>query len=176
MVCNHYRLEDDMKIDIKQNKGYSLLEIGIGLLIITVFTTFSLGLFNGCHNNYRVIQQRNIALSHAISKMEYILQTNDFSKLGFESDMISRNGILSAARDASPSDRMQGYYAVPVDSLDDIENNMKLRVSYRRIPTSNSNEAMDNTVLKVTVQVDYKVRVNDTEYRNLKLEAVKLTK
>lgn len=61
---------------MRSQKGYSLIEIGIGLLIIAVFSFFSIALFNGCYNNYRVIQQRNIAMAHAVSTIEEVLQTD----------------------------------------------------------------------------------------------------
>lgn len=61
---------------MKSQNGYSLIEIGIGLLIIAVFSFFSIALFNGCYNNYRVIQQRNIAMSHAVSTIEEVLQSD----------------------------------------------------------------------------------------------------
>lgn len=161
---------------IKNNRGYSLIEIGIGLLIITIFSIFSLALFNGCYNNHHVIQQRNIALSHAINTMEKILQTQSLAALGFEDNMLSRTSILQAAKSATSEERLEGNYAVPEDEKIQLDNNMAVTTKYRRVPTTSANEAMDNTVLKVSVIVEYKVRVNDTQSRTIELESLKITK
>lgn len=63
-------------MNLKSNKGYSLVEIGIGLLVLTIFLLFSVGLINGCYNNYRRIKQRNIAIDRAVYHVERLLQTD----------------------------------------------------------------------------------------------------
>lgn len=170
---------------LKNNYGYSMIEIGVGLLIITVFSIFSVGIFNGCYNNYHAIQSRNIALKYAVSTMERVLQTNDLSELGFTEDMITRSSILSALDSASIDDRTEGKYAVPVDLVEDgitteenvkVNDNYRITTKFRRIPTSSDSVAYDNTVLKVIVIVEYKIRTNDPNWRTLELESIKVTK
>ncbi len=68
---------------LRSNKGYSLMEIGVGILILTVFLFFSVGLFNACYNNYRRIKQRNIAIDRAVYYMENMLQTDSDVLTGF---------------------------------------------------------------------------------------------
>ncbi len=68
---------------LKSNKGYSLMEIGVGILILTIFLFFSIGLFNACYTNYRRIKQRNIAIDRAIYYMENMLQTDSDVLTGF---------------------------------------------------------------------------------------------
>lgn len=68
---------------LKSKKGYSLIEIGVGVLILTVFLICSAALFNGCYNTYRMIQQRNLAIEKAVSNMELLLQTNSDILTGF---------------------------------------------------------------------------------------------
>ena len=68
---------------LKSNKGYSLIEIGVGILILTVFLIVSIGLFNGCYTNYRRIKQRNIAINRAVYYMENMLQTDSNVLTGF---------------------------------------------------------------------------------------------
>lgn len=158
---------------MKSQKGYSLIEIGIGLLIIAVFSFFSIALFNGCYNNYRVIQQRNIAMSYAVSKVENILQS-DLTTLGIVTD---RDEILDAAAVASNEDLSDGNYAVPIDNIDgpsETTNNMTITTKYRRLPGTTT-IAMDSSVIKVIVDVEYKIRTNDTESRHFTLETLKVT-
>ncbi len=67
----------------RSNKGYSLIEIGVGILILTVFLLVSLGMFNGAYNNYRRIKQRNIAVNAAIEQIENMLQMDTNELTGF---------------------------------------------------------------------------------------------
>lgn len=67
----------------KAKKGYSLIEIGVGVLILTVFLICSIALFNGCYNTYRMIQQRNIAVNYAVDNIEKMLQTDADILTGF---------------------------------------------------------------------------------------------
>ncbi|MBO5142598.1 MAG: hypothetical protein J6C46_06315 [Clostridia bacterium] len=78
-------------MNLKSNKGYSLVEIGVGLLILTVFLICSVALFNGCYNTYRMIQQRNLALNTAISNMEEMLQTDSDILTGFFTEEYDTN-------------------------------------------------------------------------------------
>ncbi len=68
---------------LKSNKGYSLIEIGVGIIILSIFLFFSIGLFNGCYTNYRRIKQRNIAMDRAIYFMENMIQTDSDVLTGF---------------------------------------------------------------------------------------------
>ena len=68
---------------LKSNKGYSLIEIGVGILILTVFLIVSLGMFNGAYNNYRRIKQRNIAVNTAVTQIENMLQMDTNELTGF---------------------------------------------------------------------------------------------
>lgn len=67
----------------KSNKGYSLVEIGVGIIILTTFLLVSIGLFNGAYTNYRRIKQRNIAINSAVSQIETMLQTDANELTGF---------------------------------------------------------------------------------------------
>ena len=56
--------------------GYSLIEIVIGLVIITIFLLCTGSLVNASFTNYRLVLQRNEALDLAIASMEEILQSD----------------------------------------------------------------------------------------------------
>lgn len=58
-------------------KGYSLIEIVIGLAIITIFLVCTGSLINASFTNYRLILQRNEAMDFAIKEMEEILMSGD---------------------------------------------------------------------------------------------------
>ncbi len=67
----------------KSNRGYSLIEIGVGILVLTIFLIFSISLFNGCYNNYRMIKVRNIAIDRAVYHIEKMLQTDSDELTGY---------------------------------------------------------------------------------------------
>lgn len=68
---------------MKSKKGYSLIEVAVGILILTVFLICSAALFNGAYNTYRMIQQRNLAINLAVKNMEELLQTDSNVLTGF---------------------------------------------------------------------------------------------
>ena len=70
-------------MNFKSNKGYSLVEIGVGIIILTVFLLVSIGLFNGAYTNYRRIKQKNGAINFAVLQIESMLQSDANELTGF---------------------------------------------------------------------------------------------
>lgn len=64
-------------MDLKSKKGYSLIEIAIGLAVITIFLACTGSLINASFTNYRLLLQRNEALDFAIREMETTLQSEE---------------------------------------------------------------------------------------------------
>lgn len=64
-------------MNLKSNKGYSLIEIAIGLAVITIFLACTGSLINASFTNYRLLLQRNEALDFAIREMENVLQSKE---------------------------------------------------------------------------------------------------
>ena len=79
-------------MNLKSKKGYSLIEIAVGILILTVFLICSSALFNGAYNTYRMIQQRNIATNLAVRTMEELLQTDSNILTGFFEEAYDADG------------------------------------------------------------------------------------
>lgn len=80
-------------MNLKSKKGYSLIEIAIGLAIITIFIACTGSLINASFTNYRLLLQRNEALDFAIKEMENVLQSDEtnVSDVGFaENSMNAR--------------------------------------------------------------------------------------
>lgn len=81
---------------MKSQKGYSLIEIAIGLAIITIFLSCTGSLINASFTNYRLILQRNDALDLAIREMEKVLQSDEIQigEFGYiENDMEAKVNI-----------------------------------------------------------------------------------
>lgn len=55
---------------IKSESGYSLIEIGIALVVVAIFMISSITLLSASNDNYRRIEQRNIAMTYAIKTIE----------------------------------------------------------------------------------------------------------
>lgn len=51
---------------------------------------------------------------------------------------------------------------------------MTITTKYRRVPGTNTT-AMDSSVIKVTVDVEYKIRANDSDSRHFTLETLKVS-
>jgi len=79
-------------MNLKSKKGYSLIEIAVGILILTVFLICSSALFNGAYNTYRMIQQRNLATNLAVKTMEELLQTDSNILTGFFEEAYDADG------------------------------------------------------------------------------------
>lgn len=168
-------------MNFKSQKGYSLIEIGVGIIIITVYLASSTALFNGCFNTYRAIQQRNYVINYAISNVEKMLQ--------MDADILAPDDDLLDELKASSADKLSiGEYAVREDVVNGSftnspdTNNMKITTKVRRIPTDGT-YAYDNTVLNVSVLVEYtlfpqtdEANIAPEDILSYELSAVKVTK
>lgn len=67
---------------MKSQKGYSLIEIVVGLVVITLFLLTTGSLINASYTNYYLILQRNEAMDCAIKTMEEILSSDDILSSG----------------------------------------------------------------------------------------------
>lgn len=75
---------------LKSQSGYSLIEVGIALIVVAIFMVSSLTLLAGSNENYRRIEQRNLAMSYAIKTIE-AMQLND---LGISVEEIKNKALL----------------------------------------------------------------------------------
>lgn len=158
-------------MNLKSQKGYSLIEIGVGVLIITILLACSTSLFNGCFKIYHAIQQRNNVVNYAVACIEECLQMSEeeYNNLML-SDETTLMHSLTAEELADIVRGMKiteegrekladGNYAVPLDMVygdfySPTTNYMRITRKIRRIPSNNS-YAFDDTVLKVTALVEY---------------------
>lgn len=167
---------------LKSENGYSLIEIGVGLIIISIFLVCSVSLLNGTFNNYRIIEQRNVAMSYAINRMERALNMDVDSLLEIS---YSEDDIRLSAQSASSQEQAEGKYAVldivegvtseGVKFEDETLNNMVITTSVRRIPVTND-KVFDSSILKINVKVDYKIKPSDVDVKSFELSSIKVTK
>ena len=116
-------------MNLKSKKGYSLIEIGVGILILTVFLICSVALFNGCYNTYRMIQQRNLAVNLAVSNMEDLLQTDSDVLTGFFEEEIDEENNISKMK---ATDEFKSYVNAEFDT--------KFKTRYAKVNNINESE------------------------------------
>lgn len=174
---------------LKSQKGYSLIEIGVGIIIITVYLASSTTLFNGCFNTYRAIQQRNYVVNYAVSQVERMLQLDADILMPDPSNEELIDEVKSLNDTADGKEKLAtGEYAVPADVVNGAfanspdTNNMRIITKVRRIP-SDGNYAYDNSVINISVVVEYTAmpqldanNVNEEDILSYEIGAVKVTK
>ena len=176
-------------MNLKSQKGYSLIEIGVGILIITVLLACSTSLFNGCFNIYRAIQQKNYVVNHAVARVEELLQTDADVLMPdpTNEELINIVDSLKASSDGKEK-LAAGEYAVPADVVkgDFVNspdtNNMRITTKIRRVPTDGS-YAYDNTLIKISVIVEYTAKpqvpggtVDESDILSYEIGTIKVTR
>ena len=112
-------------IFLKKNsqKGFSLIEIGIALVMTGIFMTCSITLLSASNENYRMIEQRSIALSYAMKAIEAATLNN----VGINIDDIARKAL--------------------------VENNMKISVDIEDIVSKDGNKKLKIITSNVTYHI-----------------------
>lgn len=64
-------------MNFKSQKGYSLVEVGVGLILISIFMACAISMLSGTTANYRLIEQKNVAMSYLIKAVEFELMGVD---------------------------------------------------------------------------------------------------
>ena len=140
---------------MKNKKGYSLIEIVIGLAIITIFLLSTGSLINASYTNYQLVMLKNEAMELAITEMENILISgDDYIKELSDSSTGSDNEVLS----------YNGHTAA---------NSMEVKTKIERIK---EDDKIYDKVFKVTVNVEYKKSANDEKKYNIELQSLKILK
>lgn len=123
---------------MNSKKGYSLIEIAIGLAIITIFLVCTGSLINASFTNYRLILQRNEALEFAMREMENVLQADEanVSDYGFSENSMNARITIEKIRDGNKV-------------YDDKVFLVTVNVEYLRTPTSTEKYNIELQSLKI---------------------------
>lgn len=137
---------------MKSQRGYSLIEIAIGLAIILIFLVSTGSLINASYTNYRLVLQRNEAMDIAIKYMENVL-------------LESGDSIREMAR-ALPEGQTQISY------VGYQENNMEAIVKIEKVKEGNN--IYGDKVFLVTVDVLYAKTANSDKKYHVELKSLKV--
>lgn len=122
---------------MSSKKGYSLIEIAIGIAIITIFLVCTGSLINASFTNYRFVLQRNEALELAIREMEDVLQSDfvEESDIGYNENSMSTRVKIEKIKEGN----------VVYDDIFKVT----VAVDFARTPTSENTETIQLESLKV---------------------------
>lgn len=122
---------------MSSNKGYSLIEIAIGLSLFTIFLICTGSLINASYTNYRLILQRNEALDYAIAQMEGVLSSGEVSPGTITTTYNNMEGETKIENVKDGTTTYENVYTVTVD------------VKYKRTPKSTDEYHLQLKSLKV---------------------------
>lgn len=122
---------------MSSNKGYSLIEIAIGLSLFTIFLICTGSLINASYTNYRLILQRNEALDYAIAQMEGVLSSGEVSPGTISTTYNNMEGETKIENVKDGTTTYENVYTVTVD------------VKYKRTPKSTDEYHLQLKSLKV---------------------------
>lgn len=122
---------------MSSNKGYSLIEIAIGLSLFTIFLVCTGSLINASYTNYRLILQRNEALDYAIAQMEGVLSSGEVSPETITTTYNNMEGETKIENVKDGTTTYENVYTVTVD------------VKYKRTPKSTDEYHLQLKSLKV---------------------------
>lgn len=108
---------------INSQKGFSLIEIGIALVMAGIFLVCSITLLAASNDNYRMIEQRSIALSYAMKAIE----ATTLSDVGINLDDIKKKAS--------------------------VENNMEVTVDTEDVLSSDGNKRLQIITASVTYRI-----------------------
>lgn len=145
---------------LKSQKGYSLIEVGVGLILISIFMTCAISMLSGTCSNYRLIEQKNIAMSYLIKAMECeLMDIEDYS-------------ITDNPADTRVVEDVEGKKV----TLTEIKKyNLVVTTTLENLPPKNGVSYDDSKVKMLTASVQFYTKKSDpSSKRTLELQTLKI--
>ena len=137
---------------LKSQKGYSLLEIGVGLILITIFMVCGVTMLKGTYNTYRYIEQRDLAMNYLIQSVEHELLPNaNFDITGNVTDTVVQENTQSRKVTVT---EVKGYNFIITTTLEDL-------------PPKNGVSYADSKVKLLTSDIEFFIRKGDESSRRI---------
>lgn len=131
---------------LKSQNGYSLIEIGVGLILITIFMVCGVTMLKGTYNTYRLVEQKNIAMSYLLRAVEIeLLDDTTISVTEDPSDTVIKE---------SNSLRKVSVTTIPTS-------NITITTTVEALPTKNGVSYLESRVKLLTSNAEYYIRKND---------------
>ncbi len=148
---------------LNSQKGYSLIEVGVGLVLITIFLICGVTMLKGTYNTYRLIEKKNIAMSYLIKGTENALITGTIIPItddasGTVTEIKEENG----QRIKTSTTNLSTY-------------NMTLITKIETLPSKNGKDYIDSKVKLVTSTVEFYLNANNPDSkRTMVLKTLKV--
>lgn len=153
-------------MNLKSQKGYSLLEIGVGLIIITIFMICGVTMLKGTYNTYRLVDLKNIALSYLIKGTEKELLDNDLISITDNPDDTTikvNTEELKIIETIIPNNKLNPEY------------DMVLITTVETLPDKNAKSYKNSKVKLLTSTIEFYIRNGDpSSKRVLTLQTLKI--
>ncbi len=144
----------------KSQKGYSLLEIGVGLVLITIFMVYGVTMLKGTYNTYRFIEQQNIVMNYLVRAVERELLDN----ANFD---ITDNPADTVIQENTKTKR------VTVTTID--KHKLTITTTLETLPAKNGKTYEDSKVKMLTANAEFYTKNNDnSSKRTLTLKTLKI--
>ncbi len=150
-------------MNLRSQRGYSLLEIGIGLIIITIFMIFSVTIIDATHQNYRLAEQKSIALSYAVKAIERELLLGD--------------AVINIVDDPALTVVTEDTVERRVTVTNIPTNNMMVTTTLETLPPKNGRTYEDSSVKLLTATVEFYTKSNEpASKKEIQLQTLKIEK
>ncbi len=138
---------------LNSQKGYSVLEVGIGLIIITVFLIAGITMLKGTYANYRLVEQKNIAMTYLIK--------------GIERELLSDSLTLEVIDDLNKTVTVESTEnrEVKVTNID--ANNMILTTTFEKLTNKDGKDYSNSRIRLITASIEFYTSKNDPSTRRV---------
>lgn len=147
-------------MNLKSQKGYSLLEIGVGLILITIFMICGVTMLRGTYNTYRYIEQQNTVMNYLVRAVERELLDNaNFTITDNPADTVVQEDTNSRK----------------VTVTDIKKHNLIITTTVEILPARNGKSYVNSSVKTVTANAEFFTKKNDQSSRRvLTLKTLKI--
>ncbi len=137
---------------LKSQRGYSLLEIGVGLILITIFMVCGVTMLKGTYNTYRYVEQRDLAMNYLIQSVEHeLLPSANFDITGNAADTVIQEN--TPARKVTVTE-VKGH-------------NFIITTTVENLPPKNGVSYADSRVKLLTSDIEFFIRKGDESSRRI---------
>lgn len=137
---------------LKSEKGYSLVEVGVGLILISIFMVCGITMIKGTFNTYRFVEQRNVALSYLIKAVE--LELLDDNSISITDDMND-----TTIREET-TERKVKVTTIPSTTI-------TITTTVENLPTKDGKSYANSRVKLLTGEAEFYIRKNDESSRRV---------
>lgn len=139
-------------MNFKSQKGYSLLEIGVGLILITIFMISGVTMLKGTYNTYRYIEQRDLA-------MHYLVQSVERELIDNANFILTDDPANTVVEENTPSRK------VTVTNIPG--HNFKITTTLENLPPKNGVSYASSRVKMLTSDIEFFIRKDDESSRRI---------